>query len=92
MSEVEVPEVAVRAAYASPYGGLTNKSIRSVLELGSPLVVADRLRRIAADLYRRSDNTVMTTSSGIERVGTLRQIADQLSAEAAELDPQGGTR
>jgi len=58
-----------------------------VLDAAAPLIVAVELRRMAADLYRRSDNVSMSGDGrGIERVGTFREIADLLIARADELD------
>jgi hypothetical protein len=86
MSEVEVPEVAVRAAYASPYDGLTNKSIRSVLELGSPLVLAAEFRRQAEAMRRESNKCSQLDARG------LLLAARMLDDRADELESQGGTR
>jgi hypothetical protein len=62
-----------------------------VLHEAGPLLVAAELRRLASDLYRRSDNVPLSrTGGGIERVGALRDLADQLSTRADQLD--GGTR
>ena len=48
--------------------------------------VAAELSGIAADLYRRSDNVPMSGDGrGVERVGTLREIADRLTSRAASL-------
>lgn len=56
MSEIEIPGEAIRATYKSPYAdSLTNKSIRSVLELGGPLVVAAEFRRLAEFLEEPAD-------------------------------------
>lgn len=52
---------------------------------------ADELRARAYDLYRRSDNVPMSADNraSIERVGDLREEAEQLMARAAVL--YGGT-
>lgn len=57
----------------------------------APIIVAAELRRLAADLYRRSDNVPLGRSSGtvnhgVERVGDLREAAERLLARAHELD------
>lgn len=55
-------------------------------------VIASELRRRASDLYRRSDNVALgRDGSGVDRVGQLREQADDLIARAERLDVQALT-
>lgn len=48
---------------------------------------AHKLREVAADLYRRSDNIPLGRGgTGIDRVGALRDLADALTARAETLE------
>lgn len=57
-----------------------------VLNAALPLALADELDSIAFDVERRSDNVPMTKDGrGIEKVATLREIAEKIRARAAEI-------
>ena len=54
--------------------------------------IADELDWIAADVERRSDNVPMSRDGrGIEKVGTLREIAERIRARAADLRNEPAT-
>jgi len=96
--ERSIPDAAYEAAVfaAEPYVTdsyyhLAPDIARDVIDAAAPLIVAAELRRIAADLRRRSDNAPMSGDDhGVEWVGTYRDIADHLSARADALDSGAG--
>lgn len=91
MSELHIPDavadmgaMALRG-YAIAESDLVDAA-SEVLQAAGPALVADELRRFAAGLYRRSDNVPLgRDGGGIERVGCLRDLADQMIARADEL-------
>ena len=60
------------------------------LAVAGPHFVVNELERIAYDLERRSDNVPMSRDGrGVEKVGSLREIAERIRARIAALRTGG---
>lgn len=91
-TELPIPDQAIDALLDqlgwSAGGG---EMARAVLAAAAPLVVAAELRRLARDYERRSDNVPLGrdahATGAVDRVGALREFAQELRARADELGP-----
>jgi hypothetical protein len=84
VSGLEIPERAWRAFDAEPLAG-------NNLEAAAPIIVADRLRKLADDYQRRADQIDVSTAVGPFVRNAFARGAELARADADELDPGGVT-
>ena len=94
MSGLDIPERAYRAAIAA-YGRTPVKStlkLPQAIAAAAPAVVAEYLRRLAAEYRSHAADCMQGTRDEITEGDVYERLSRELDSDADSLDPEGANR